>query len=163
MYAVLATIEQLENCAYRVSSQSKPGECYTVQTIQLNCTCQLKCNFCYACAHMYSCTCLDACTNTTVCKHMHLVQMKTKPKGVTHTRSQADELDYFSRVATSIPISVTRSGTKLKREWLIFSIFVMIAMTPISYKGRITSWGQCWSNFSIILITTPVGKGSLPI
>ena len=25
---------------------------------------------------MYTCTCIDACTNTTVCKHMHLIQMQ---------------------------------------------------------------------------------------
>ena len=85
-YAVLATIEQLDNCAYRVSSETKSGECYTVQTIQLACTCQTKCQLCSACAHMYSC--LDACTNTTVCKHMHLVHMKSKPNNIMDTSSQ---------------------------------------------------------------------------
>ena len=54
------------------------------------------------------------------CMHKHYSMQtyapcSTKPKCVTHTRSQADELDYFSRVATSIPISVTRSGTILNQ------------------------------------------------
>ena len=57
-YAVLATIEQLDNCAYRVSSETKPGECYMVQTIQLACTCQTKYQFSvcsYVLMHMFRC------------------------------------------------------------------------------------------------------------
>ena len=112
LYAVLATIEQLVNCAYRVSSESKPGECYTVQTMQLACTCQIKCQVCSACAHMYSCTRLDACTNTTVCKHMHLVHMKNKPENIMDTFPEKQPLDYFGRIATSsFPLSLAQSGS----------------------------------------------------
>ena len=116
-YAVLATIEQMDNCAYRVSSETKPGECYTVQTIQLACTCQTKCQFCSACAHMYSCTCLDACTNTTVCKHMHLVHMKSKPNNIMDTSSpeiQTQQLHYIESLATtSFPLSMPQSESNL--------------------------------------------------
>ena len=55
------------------------------------------------------------CTNTMVCKHMHLVQMKNKPKDVTHMRPQRDELDCFSTVTTSIPLSVPQLGKILKQ------------------------------------------------
>ena len=79
-YALLATVNDLGNHAYKVSSQSRHGEYFTVQTIEFACTCQTKCQFCSACAHMYSCTCLDACTNTTVCKHMHLVHMQNNQR-----------------------------------------------------------------------------------
>ena len=53
-YSMLATIERLENCAYRISSESKPGEFYTVQTIQLACTCKTKCQYCETCAYQYN-------------------------------------------------------------------------------------------------------------
>ena len=127
-YAVFATIEQLDNCAYRVSSETKPGECYMVQTVQLACTCQTKCQFCLACAHIYSCTCLDACTNTTVCKHMHLVHMKNKPNNIMDTSApETQQLDYIESAATiSFPLSVVQSGSNLQ----IFKIIAMTARIP---------------------------------
>ena len=110
-YSMLATIERLENCAYRISSESKPGEFYTVQTIQLACTCKTKCQYCET-SHMYSCTCLDACTNTTVCKHMHLVHMENKPNDMDVSNQEIDQSDFcFNEVETSsIPLSLVKSG-----------------------------------------------------
>ena len=108
----LAKLEKLDNNAYRVTSESKPGEFYTIQTIQLVCTCKIKCQFCSACAHMYSCTCLDACTNTTVCKHMHLVQMKNNAEHIMDTSPCMQEsCEYPNIASTSIPLSVVQTGT----------------------------------------------------
>ncbi len=41
------------------------------------CNCRLSCRLCGACVHMYICSCMDATLHTTVCKHVHLVHMKT--------------------------------------------------------------------------------------
>ena len=56
-------------------------------------------------SHLYSCTCLDACTNSTVCKHIHFVQMKNaEPESNRNTSAVMSQkmdcdLEYFQRVS----------------------------------------------------------------
>ena len=61
---------------------------------------------------MYTCTYLDACTNTTVCKHMHLVQMQHSSNlpivAYQGNVSNQDQLEYYKRVTTLlIPLDTT--------------------------------------------------------
>ena len=70
-----------------------------------HCDCKVKCQFCSAYFHMYSCTCLDACTNSTVCKHIHLLQMNNaRPhmdkNDVEKQYNQECNLDYYQNVSS---------------------------------------------------------------
>lgn len=46
---------------------------------------------CGACVHMYTCSCLDATLHYTVCKHVHLVQMKIAESSKNVTEISATE------------------------------------------------------------------------
>ena len=49
---------------------------YYVKLDKKSCDCKLHCDMCGACVHMYTCSCLDATLHYTVCKHVHVVQVK---------------------------------------------------------------------------------------
>jgi hypothetical protein len=61
----------------QLSEQSWKVKHYIVgiQVQSQYCDCKLRCSTCNACIHMYSCSCVDSAIHTTVCKHMHTVQM----------------------------------------------------------------------------------------
>ncbi|XP_011407648.1 PREDICTED: uncharacterized protein LOC100639460 [Amphimedon queenslandica] len=50
---------------------------YTVEKISdaCSCSCRIRCSTCDVCVHSYSCTCMDYLIHSTICKHIHLVEM----------------------------------------------------------------------------------------
>ncbi len=106
-----AIIERENELAHKVSSERNPDIYYNVKRIMKFCYCNLKCSYCNACSHLYSCTCIDSCTNNTVCKHIHLIQMKTldmkeyNQSSITTPATQAtpvnsSDLEYFQKVTS---------------------------------------------------------------
>ena len=73
---------------------------YIVCRINDVCTCKLSCRSCGACVHMYTCSCMDAILHATVCKHSHLVHMRTKPghHPLTPAQDTATMPKYFSNL-----------------------------------------------------------------
>ena len=75
---------------------------YTVLKQKGSCECKLHCRTCNACIHMYTCTCIDSMIHTTVCKHIHIVDLIYN-KSSTHPSSdnQDDEflksINYFTQ------------------------------------------------------------------
>ena len=53
---------------------------YTVMKVKESCDCELLCKPCNTCSHMYKCTCIDDLIHSTVCKHVHVVQMTFEEK-----------------------------------------------------------------------------------
>ena len=93
-------IVQKDGNTWIVPSEADPSIYYTVKLIHKTCNCKLRCSNCTVCIHLYSCTCMDATLHSTVCKHVHLVQMLTenenaKDHTVTHTQTN---LEYFSNL-----------------------------------------------------------------
>lgn len=41
------------------------------------CSCQINCISCGACTHMYDCSCMDSAIHSTVCKHVHIIHLKS--------------------------------------------------------------------------------------
>ena len=114
---------------YKVSSERKLDVFYTVRKEMQCCDCKLKCRFCYACSHLYSCTCIDSYTNNTVCKHIHLIQMKASETDIdisgssSMTISMESDLEYYQRVTSfgfptekkSLSGSVSDKSTLVKK------------------------------------------------
>lgn len=66
--------QELSKTSWKVSSSSGQNF-YTVQQNKERCSCCVKCAHCSACIHMFTCTCADSHLQTTVCKHVHIVQI----------------------------------------------------------------------------------------
>ena len=66
---------EISQSSWNVKSQQEPDKEYTVNVVLESCQCNLRCSQCNACIHMYTCSCVDSAIHTTVCKHMHGVQM----------------------------------------------------------------------------------------
>ena len=62
---------------WKVQSQSNKETYYSIIKSHTHCSCKLKCSQCGACSHMYNCSCIDYALHSTVCKHIHLVQIHT--------------------------------------------------------------------------------------
>ena len=105
-FVSLAIIQEVGGNKYKVSSQSWLGITYSIEKIGSNCMCKLKCRYCSACPHIYSCNCLDASTNTTVCKHMHLLQMQQPVNNEQTNKNGNNQLEYYKKV-----INVTKPGS----------------------------------------------------
>ena len=65
--------QESEN-SWQVHSQSSE-QVYTVTQVKRECSCLLHCVDCHACIHMFTCSCADAHPQSTVCKHLHVVQL----------------------------------------------------------------------------------------
>jgi len=68
-----------------VSSRCDP---YLVKKQLDSCSCHLRCSTCDVCVHMYSCTCMDYLIHSTVCKHIHLVNIHQSPSNECHFEHQ---------------------------------------------------------------------------
>ena len=77
--------------------------------------CKLKCRYCSACPHIYSCNCLDACTNTTVCKHMHLIQMQQPIINEQTNLTGNNQLEYYEKV-TNVTTPMSNATTSSLRH-----------------------------------------------
>ena len=66
---------EISQSSWTVKSQQEPHKEYTVNVVLDSCQCKLRCSQCNACIHMYTCSCVDSALHTTVCKHMHGIQM----------------------------------------------------------------------------------------
>ena len=112
----LAVIEQVDSNSYSISLQSRFGVTYSVEKKEnaTPCTCKLKCRYCYACPHMYTCTWLDACTNTTVCKHMHLIQMQ-QPTNET-IKNHENKQNHFKHYIKVMNILTTKPSTVILKQ-----------------------------------------------
>ena len=76
-------------------------------------TCRLKCSYCSACPHIYTSTCLDACTNTTVCEHMHLIQMQQPTNtSIQKSENKQNQLKYYIKVTNTSTTSPTTISLK---------------------------------------------------
>ena len=60
---------------WTIESLTDNGKQYTIQRLNVECSCALTCSDCSICIHMYTCTCLDATLHCTICKHVHLLSM----------------------------------------------------------------------------------------
>ena len=111
---------------------------YTVRREMQCCDFKLKCRFCYACSHLYSCTCIDSYTNNTVCKHIHLIQMKASETEIDISGSSSMTISmesdlYYQRVTSfgfptekkSLSGSVSDKSTLVKKINLIFHQYVI--------------------------------------
>jgi len=71
----VCTVTHEEETVWKVQSQSNKNTEYTINQLSKTCSCKLGCSHCGACFHMYNCSCIDYALHSTVCKHIHLVQM----------------------------------------------------------------------------------------
>ena len=67
---------------------------YTVLKYKGSCGCKLYCKTCNACIHVYTCTCIDSMIHTTVCKHVHIVDLIYN-KSSTHPSSDNQVDEFF--------------------------------------------------------------------
>ena len=92
---------------------------YTVHRLSQECGCKLSCLSCKACSHMYSCSCIDYALHSTVCKHIHLVQMQTNcnsdfKKDIQDSDSEHQlriQDDHGHSIDQSLPKSPTESSS----------------------------------------------------
>ena len=80
----------------QVPSDHDGSVTYNVRLLRDTCNCKLCCINSDTCIHMYACTCMDSMLNATVCKHVHLVKVRTTAKvsaTVSHTSTMAE---YFT-------------------------------------------------------------------
>ena len=92
------TITRQNETGWMVPSDHDGSVTYNVRLLRDTCNCKLRCKNCDACIHMYACTCMDSMLHATVCKHVHLVKIRTTAKvsaTVPHTSTTAE---YFSSV-----------------------------------------------------------------
>ena len=81
---------------WKVTSERDASQFYWVTKVLENCkNCELICASCNICVHMYLCTCLDFSLHTTVCKHIHVVGLKTNSKVCEKEDVVASNLKYF--------------------------------------------------------------------
>ena len=69
-------IEVSENI-WKITSQHQDDVVYTVHHLLTSCECKVSCRSCNVCVHQYTCSCLDATIHATVCKHIHLIHMRS--------------------------------------------------------------------------------------
>ena len=84
-----------KNDTWTIESLTNKGKQYTIEKLNVQCSCALKCFECGICIHTYSCTCLDATLHCTICKHVHLLSMSDASTD-NSTESQADNDKEFS-------------------------------------------------------------------
>ena len=94
-----------DNTGWKVGSKKQDIQLYAVLKEVEDCDCKTRCSTCGVCIHMYSCTCMDATIHTTVCKHIHYVQIAVLGCKSLNTQQIApmhkEEVDYFSHVLSS--------------------------------------------------------------
>jgi len=61
-----------------IQSSSFTQNNYSVQKQLEACSCKLRCKACDICVHQYMCTCIDYILHSTICKHIHLVNMSSE-------------------------------------------------------------------------------------
>ena len=83
-------IEVSENI-WKVTSQHQDDVIYTVHHLLTSCECKLSCKSWNVCVHQYTCSCLDATIHATVCKHIHLIHMRSS-NTLTKTARNQDSL-----------------------------------------------------------------------
>ena len=64
---------------------------YTVLKQKGSCECKLHCRICNACIHMYTCTCIDSMIHTTVCKHIHIIDLIYNKSSTHPSRDNQDD------------------------------------------------------------------------
>ena len=86
-----------DSTGWKVGSKKQDAQLYTVLKEVEDCYCKTRCATCGVCIHMYSCTCMDATIHTTVCNHIHYVQIAALGSKTLYTKQLAsthkDELD----------------------------------------------------------------------
>ena len=97
--------------AWKVKSQQDSEKHYIVHIALESCDCKLRCSSCNACIHMYSCTCVDSAIHTTVCKHMHIVQMVRSGTSNQQSGSLFGEQDNIVETETeAVPLAASKSS-----------------------------------------------------
>ena len=116
-----------EEGVWTVSSESDPNNVYYVKQIKDECSCKLSCVKCGACVHMFTCSCIDSAIHSTVCKHIHLLQITSNPQAVS---------------TSTIPETVVTSDTA--------QLYVDVIESTSSVKQKITTNLQLLSNLLVL-------------
>ncbi|KAJ8964102.1 hypothetical protein NQ314_005127 [Rhamnusium bicolor] len=74
-----------------ISSTTNDAEIYSVQENIIGCTCNIICKDCHTCIHRYICTCVDNSIKWNMCKHIHLICLKTSRAAEHVTPEAADD------------------------------------------------------------------------
>ena len=90
-------IKRTDESGWMVPSERDGSVTYNIKLLCDSCNCKLRCANCDVCIHMYSCTCIDSMLHATVCKHVHLVKMRTTKvsENVSHASTN---VEYFSHL-----------------------------------------------------------------
>ena len=101
---------------------------FAVHYDKKTCDCKLQCDMCGACSHMCTCSCLDATLHYTVCKHVHLVQMKLSKNGtdiaigaVEQAKNKCShmKIHMISETPEELPVPCDSQGTKTEKNVFI--------------------------------------------
>ena len=92
-------LSSLGDTSWKVLSTTKQSQLpYTVTKVMTqSCSCSLRCSSCGVCVHTYMCTCMDFILHSTVCKHIHLVEMDkvSKDQEKSSTTANNETVDNF--------------------------------------------------------------------
>ena len=88
MQASQQHVTEVSENIWKVTSQHQDDVFYTVHRLLTSCECKLSCRRCNVCVHQYTCSCLDATIHATVCKHIHLIHMRSSNTLMKTARNQ---------------------------------------------------------------------------
>ena len=102
---------------WKVTSERDASQFYWVTKVLENCkNCELICASCNICVHMYLCTCLDFSLHTTVCKHIHVVGLKTNSKVCEREDVVASNLKYFEDILARDGCATNKDVAPLRKH-----------------------------------------------
>ena len=107
---------------WKVLGSEMQGKEYTVTKVKDKCDCKVLCKPCNTCTHIFKCTCIDSLVHSTVCKHVHIVQMTVENES---PKIKAEEIDgngilfdneYFLQVLGKEKMTTKQDDLKLSDE-----------------------------------------------
>ena len=107
---------------WNVLGSEMHGKEYRVTKVKDKCDCKVLCKPCNTCTHLFKCTCIDSLVHSTVCKHIHIVQMTKENKS---PETKVEELDgngilfdneYFLQVLGKEKMTTKQDDLKLSDE-----------------------------------------------
>lgn len=118
------SVHEIEEGRWQVKSEDGKNSYIVIKQCE-NCSdasCQLRCNRCNICVHMYSCTCPDSLIQNTICKHVHLLNLKV----IKTTENEqppllnTDKTDYVNNelklICEHMPLTEERSDVNVIKE-----------------------------------------------